>query len=218
MNTASRRTLLTKAASRLLLPAMALTAILLLCVSPAAARDQDTAISAAASSYLQARAEQALPGARVASLAPFMAPGSAAWSAERLVATGARLNWQTWGIKPLSVDCIGKVNSLQLSSGGGQAIVQITATVATHWVDNGGVPRTSEDTTDHTLVLKLARGGWLVDRDDYLSVLTPGELEAGGAAPTLVRKAAQKLEAAQRRWLQLAPASYKAIWNRPAPP
>lgn len=198
MNTASRRTLLTKVASRLLLPAMALTAILLLCVSPAAATDQDSAIAAAASSYLQARAEQALPGARATSLAPFMAPGSAAWPVERLVAAGARLNWKTWGIRPLSVDCTGKVRSVQLSSGGGQAIVQITATVATHWADDSGVPRTSEDTTDHTLVLKLAKGGWLVARDDYLSVLTPGELEAAGAAPALVRKAAQKLEAAQR--------------------
>ena len=198
MNTASRRTLLTKIASRLLLPAMALTAILLLCVSPAAARDQDPAIAAAASSYLQARAEQALPGARVASLEPFMAPGSAAWPVERLVAVGARLDWKTWGISPLSVDCTCKVKSMQLSSGGEQAIVQITATVATHWADDSGVPHTSEDTTDHTLVLKLARGSWLVARDDYLSVLTPGELEAGGAAPALVRKAAQKLEAAQR--------------------
>jgi len=191
---------------------MALTAIFMLCVSPAAARGQDPAITAAASSYLQARAEQALPTAKVAALAPFMAPGSAAWPVEHLVAAGARLNWKAWGIKPLSVDCTSSVNSLKYSSGGEQATAQMTATVATHWVDNSGVRRTSEDTTDLTLVLKRTRSGWLVDSDDYLSVLTPGELKAGGATPALVQKATKKLETAQ----QLGAAQQAERSSRPA--
>jgi hypothetical protein len=72
------------------------------------------------------------------------------------------------------------------------------------------VPRTSEDTTDHDLTLVLTRAGWLVDRDEYLSMLTPGELVAADAAPALVQQAAEKLEEAQqaeslRHFLQPVP-------------
>ncbi len=190
-----------------------------------AANDQRTAISAAAAavaSYLQARAEQVLPGAQTAALARYMAPGSAAWPVERLVAAGARLNWKSWGIKPLSVDCSVSPGALQLSASGAQATVKVTAAVAIHWRDADGMSRTSEDTTDHDLILVLTRSGWLVDRDEYLSVLTPGELVAADAAPTLVQQAAQKLEEAQqaeslRQFLQPIPLASESVTATAAP-
>jgi hypothetical protein len=191
-----------------------LTMMALLAVTPARAAASAGTPADAAAAYLRARAAAAVPGAPAAAVLDLVAPGSQQGERELLIAKGMRRSQAGLGHTITGVECRVTVTDIALDTTGTTATVAARALTTVTWSDAKGRSDTEGSATEHTLVLVLRDGRWLVQSDDYADDLTPRYLEAAGAPATRVAAAAAQLERrSSQRSVTLQPALVETQQN-----
>ncbi|NLE21493.1 MAG: amidase domain-containing protein [Actinobacteria bacterium] len=184
--------------------AAAFAAAALAAAAPAAAtqagvssgREGTSGAAKAATRYLKARAAAVAAPDPATALGARVVPGSALARTEARVATGAALRGRRAGRTPKSASCRVTVLSTELSADGSGATVTAHAVTRVRWRSRDGRTDVEGSGIDHTLMLALRNGAWVVTADDYTDVLKAACLEAAGAPRSQIRAAARKTEQA----------------------
>ncbi len=169
------------------------------CAAAAAPAAAAPGPAATATAYLQARTAAitaADPGAVLATWAP---PAGALAAMERRVARGTALRATQLGHQIDSV--VSETTVLDTLPGATRDTATVHAHVITTMVWHAaGMERSTEASgIDHTVSLQRVGSTWRVVGDSYVDDLVPSYLEAAGAAPAEVGRAARRLERAGSR-------------------
>lgn len=152
--------------------------------------------AAAATSYLQARADAITSADPAAALADWVVAGGALARTETRLATGTELRGRSQGRAVESVACQVTILDSRPADDGLTASVTAYAVTTITWRASSGKTDVEASGIDHSLTLVRSGDRWLVGADDYTDVLRAACLEAAGASRSSVRAAARAVERA----------------------